>query len=423
MRDLIKHRTFGVAFVGMMLLGVWLVNAIFTQKFTSFSEVALNTDTAGLNLPARADVKVRGEIIGQVTEAEATPHGAVLTLGIQPDKIGAIPENVTASILPKTLFGEKFVNLVIPDEPSSTPLKSGDTIQKTQLPVEVEKILNDLYPLLRAVQPAEINYTLNPLATALEGRGDAIGNNLEVLDGYLQRMNPQMPKLIADLKQLGTVSDTYADVFPDIAATLRNSVKTGTTLLEKEKTLNAFLNDVTSFSETAKAFLDDNGDNLVRLGQLSEQQLALLARYSPEFPCLLDGIVRQAPRLADTFRGFVFHINLRTIPKQPRGFTPADSPKYADARKPYCGTLPTPPYSPKHPKPSMPDFADGVKGGNNLKRVAPSFDHVAVTGTPPDKALMVSLTAPALGVPADQVGDLSTLMFGPLARGSEVSVR
>src|SRR6476659_10463258 len=112
MRDLIKHRTFGVAFVGMMLLGVWLVNAIFTQKFTSCSEVALNTDTAGLNLPARAYVKVRGEIIGQVTEAKATPDGAVLTLGLQPDKIGAIPKNVTASILPKTLFGEEFVNLV-----------------------------------------------------------------------------------------------------------------------------------------------------------------------------------------------------------------------------------------------------------------------------------------------------------------------
>ena len=36
---------------------------------------------------------------------------------------------------------------------------------------------------------------------------------------------------------------------------------------------------------------------------------------------------------------------------------------------------------------------------------------------------MVSLAAPVLGVPADQVGDLSTLLFGPLARGSEVSVR
>ena len=330
---------------------------------------------------------------------------------------------MTAAILPKTLFGEKYVSLVIPDDPSSSALSSGDTIEKTQLPLEVEKVLNDLYPLLRAVQPAEINYTLNALATALEGRGDDIGNNLEVLDSYLQRMNPQMPQLIADLKRLGKVADTYADVFPDIAATLRNSVKTGGTLLEKEKTLNAFLNDVSSFSDTANAFLDENGDNIVELGQLSEQQLGLLARYSPEFPCLLGGIVRQAPRLAQTFRGFVFHINLHTIPKQPEGYKASERPRYADGRGPYCGTLPTPPYSPNNVKKSMPDFKDGVPNGNQRKRVAPSFDHVAVTGTPPDKALMVSLTAPVLGVPADRVSDLSTLMFGPLARGSEVSVR
>ena len=74
------------------MLGVWLVNAIFTQKFTSFAEVALNTDTAGLQLPARADVKVRGVIVGQVTKAESRRDGAVLTLGIKPDKIGAIPD-------------------------------------------------------------------------------------------------------------------------------------------------------------------------------------------------------------------------------------------------------------------------------------------------------------------------------------------
>jgi ABC-type transporter Mla subunit MlaD len=37
---------------------------------------------------------------------------------------------------------------------------------------EVEEVLSDLYPLLRTVQPAEINSTLNALATALEGRGE-----------------------------------------------------------------------------------------------------------------------------------------------------------------------------------------------------------------------------------------------------------
>ena len=63
-------------------------------------------------------------------------------------------------------------------------------------------MLNDLYPLLRTVQPAELNYTLNALANALEGRGDKIGESLVTLDGYLKRMNPQIPALIDDIKLL-----------------------------------------------------------------------------------------------------------------------------------------------------------------------------------------------------------------------------
>ena len=184
-------------------------------------------------------------------------------------------------------------------------------------------MLNDLYPLLRTVQPAELNYTLNALATALEGRGDKIGESLVTLDGYLKRLNPQIPALIDDLKLLSTVTDTYADVVPQLAETLRNSVKTGNTLVSKEKKLNAFLVDLTSFSNTTKSFLDDNGDNIIKLGQLSEPILTLLARYSSTFPCLLQGIVKQAPRLGDTFRGFIFHINLRVLPAQPRGYTAA----------------------------------------------------------------------------------------------------
>ena len=116
--------------------------------------------------------------------------------------------------MPKTLFGEKYVELNIPKDPSSSSLQAGDTIKQTKLPIEVEKVLNDLYPLLRTVQPAELNYTLNALAGALEGRGDKIGESLETLDGYLKRMNPQIPALIDDIKLLAKVTDTYADVTP-----------------------------------------------------------------------------------------------------------------------------------------------------------------------------------------------------------------
>ena len=174
-RLLDHHRILGVVFIGLLALSVWLVSAVFTQKFTAFDPVTLTTSTAGMNLPSRADVKVRGAIVGQVNKAESDGQDAKLTLGINPDMIKSIPANVTAALVPKTLFGEKYVELNIPKDPSSESLEAGDKILQTELPVEVERVLNDLYPLLRTVQPAELSYTLNALADALEGRGEQLG--------------------------------------------------------------------------------------------------------------------------------------------------------------------------------------------------------------------------------------------------------
>jgi phospholipid/cholesterol/gamma-HCH transport system substrate-binding protein len=431
---LMNHRLLGVFFIGMLVLGVWLVNAVFSQKFVSFEPVTLTTSTVGLNLPAKADVKVRGVIVGQVNKAVTKGDGATLTLGIKPDQIKSIPANVTAALVPKTLFGEKYVALNIPKDPSSKSLAAGDKITQTKQPIEVERVLNDLYPLLRAVQPAELNYTLNALADALEGRGDKIGESLVTLDGYLKRTNPQIPDLIKDIKLLTTVTGTYADVVPELAATLRNTVKTGNTLVTKEQKLKAFLDDLASFSDTTKTFLDDNGDNIIRLGQLSEPILALLSRYSPSFPCLLEGIVKQAPQLAQTFRGFIFHINLKVLPAQPRGYTAADRQVYGADNGPNCAHLPNPPI-PYYPNggefPNLNDGASNLGKGDN-QRVATGFDArqkasrgltTGTSGTPAQKALINSITAPLLGVPVDQMSDIGTLLFAPAMAGTEVSVR
>ncbi len=430
------HRTLGVLFVGLLVLSVWLVSAVFTQKFTSFDTVTLKSSTVGLNLPSRADVKIRGVIVGQVNEVDSEGDGATLKLGIKPEEIGSIPANVTAALLPKTLFGEKFVALNIPGDPSSDSLKAGDTIGQTKLPVEVERVLNDLYPLLRTVQPAELNYTLNALADALEGRGEKIGEGLVTLDSYLKRMNPQIPALIEDLRLLATVTDTYADVIPDIADTLRNTVKTGNTLVTKEQKLKAFLNDLTAFSNTTKRFLDDNGQNIIRLGQLSEPILALLRRYSGTFPCLLKGLVKQAPRLANTYRGFTLHISLKVLPKQPRGYNRGDRQVYGADNAPNCAGLPNPPIPYGAGGRNFPNLDDGVNLGAGNKgdnqRVAPGFARAqsvksaglasGTSGTASQKALINSLMAPSLGVPVDQISDVSSLLIGPAVAGTEVSV-
>jgi phospholipid/cholesterol/gamma-HCH transport system substrate-binding protein len=417
----IKHKLLGLLFLALLVGGVYMVNAAFTKKFTEYDEVSLQTSKIGLQLPNRADVKIRGVIIGEVLEIEATEEGARLTLGIFPSQTDTVPANVTGSIVPKTLFGEKYVSLIIPDDPAPDAIQAGATIERTAVATEVEKVLSDLYPLLREVEPADINMTLNAMATALEGRGDQLGNNLETVDSYLKRLNPQLPALVEDLRLTAKFSDIYADVLPEIGTILHNTVTTMSTLEDRSAKLNALFQDVSQFSGTARSFLKDNGDNMIRLGEVSRAKLRVYARYSTEFPCLLGGIVNAGPTQAEAFRNFTLHIVLETLPNQPRGYGPQDKPRLGEDRGPACLHLPNPPWSQSNPVTRQPNFNDGVDEptGKGTSRTAPGFGYV---GSPEESALLDSLLAPGLGLTADEVPDLGALLIGPMARGATLSL-
>jgi phospholipid/cholesterol/gamma-HCH transport system substrate-binding protein len=422
------HRVLGVAFLSLLVLGVWGTYAVFTKKFVDYVPVTLETSKIGLQLPMLADVKVRGVIVGEVRQISTDGRGAQLQLAIKPDKAAIIPANATARIEPKTVFGEKYVSLQIPASPSADHVTAGTVIRESEVSTELEKLLDDIYPFLRTVQPAELNYTLTALANALEGRGDRIGDNLVVLDRYLKRTNPQLPGLVADLRMLGQVSDEYRAAMPDLGRLLRNSVTTGRTLEDNEQKVQALFDDVAGFSSTSKDFLEANGHNIIRLGDLSVPQLRLYARYAPEYPCLFEGMSNWIPRMNSGWRGHGLHINLETLPNQPTGYTAADDPKYAADNGPHCQTLPTPPYSQAHPGPQPPMSAvdDGVEDGHGkfAQRAATGFDLTSgYAGTAAERSVVDAIAAPVMGVPVDGVPDVATLLFGPIARGQEVNVR
>ena len=423
----IRFKVLGGVFICLLLAGVWLTYGVFTQKFTSFDEVTLDASTIGLQMPDHADVKIRGVIVGEVLGFSATDQGAKVRLGIFPSQMHTIPANVTGAIVPKTLFGEKYVSLVVPDPPSPDSLQPGATITHTEVPVEVQKVLADLYPLLRTVQPADINMTLNAISTALEGRGNQLGNDLVTVDHYLKRVNPQIPQIVQDLRLTTQVSNTYADVMPSIAQILRNTVKTTGTLHDRRRQLQTLFSDVTAFSDTAHDFLRQNGDNIIRLGQVSRPQAQLLARYAPEYPCLLGGLVRSGKLEAQAFRGFTLHIVLETLPNQPRGYTAADQPVYGDTRGPNCLHLPDAPWSQANPVRHQPNFNDGVNTptGKGTDRVAPSYFSrgTGYAGGVAEAGVLKSLLGPSLGMSAQDVPDLGVLLVGPMARGAKVSLR
>ena len=54
-----QHKILGVVFLALVVLSGYLVYATFTKKFTDYDEVKVETSNIGLQLPARADVKIR----------------------------------------------------------------------------------------------------------------------------------------------------------------------------------------------------------------------------------------------------------------------------------------------------------------------------------------------------------------------------
>ena len=377
-----SNRVLGIAYILALVAGVYLTYAIFTKQFADYDEVTLKADSAGLQLPSRADIKLRGKFVGEVLEVTGDNEGATITLGMYPDEIDRVPANVSAAIVPKTLFGEKFIDLRTTDGLGGQSLQAGDVIEQADLPTEIEDVLGTVFPLLRTVEPAQINFTLNALATALDGRGETLGEGLVTANSYLKRLNPELPQAIEDIRLLGQTSDVYASVLPQLGTVLRNSIVTIGTLEEREAQLRQTLNQVSSLAGTAQSFLENNGDNLITAARLGRRQTDVLAFYSPEFPCLFRGITQQTPLLAEAFRDTTLHINLEILESQPRGFTTGDDPVYGARQKPtadiirLCNQAIDGRYDQDNliPRSQIPDFDDGVNDASLGKRAAVSFD-------------------------------------------------
>src|SRR5581483_1948208 len=209
-----RRRLLGLGYIVVIFALIWLSIAVYNKEFSNFVTVTLQTDHTGNQLLVDSDVKERGIIVGSVHKVHSVGDGAVITLRLDPSRVKEIPNNVSAQILPKTLFGEEYVSLTYPDNPGP-PIKGGAVIaqDRSAVALESEKVIGDLLPLIQAVKPAELNATLTAMADALRNRGTELGQTLVAFDAYLKHLNADVSpgttyttQLVTDLDKLGKVS-------------------------------------------------------------------------------------------------------------------------------------------------------------------------------------------------------------------------
>ena len=430
-RKRLGQKAYGTVFLVVLALLVALSVATFQKRFTPVVMVTLETNRLGSQLQESSDVKLRGMLVGEVRSVSATPDGARLELALQPDQVDKIPENVNARLLQKTLFGERYVDLVTVAAPSPRHLQAGDVItqDRSTVGIELESVLDDLYPLLRTVQPAKLATTLNALSTTLDGRGERIGNNLQLLDRYLKAINPQMPVIHDDISLLADVSNLYADVSPDLFRLTQSLRVTNRTIVEKDQQLAAFLVGTAGFANTTAGFLRDNGDRIIQVGRVSRPTLQLLSEYSPIYPCMASGLVNWLPRVNQAFSGGVFHITLEVVPPRD-AYKPGEEPRWQENRGPNCFGLPSPAGSQANPFKGH-HFDDGSRpagSGTPFSAIPQALlggagaSDSGSAGTVDEQRLVAALLARDDSGGASPSG-IQTLLAGPLMRGTVVSTR
>jgi phospholipid/cholesterol/gamma-HCH transport system substrate-binding protein len=442
-----RRRLVGVVFLVTFALLIWLSLAIYQKKFTSVAMVTLYTSSAGNEMNIGAQVMVRGVPVGEVRQVTANGSRARLELAINPGQVRLLPANVTAQMLPTTLFGERYVDLVLPARPVTARLASGSVIQqdRSRDAIELESVLNNLLPLLTAVQPAQLSITLTAIAQGLQGRGTKLGQTLVQLNSYLRGLRPHLPALDRDIAELVAVTRTYSQAAPDILRALTDFSAVSKTVYQQRGNLAALFSTVTTATDDLRSFLDGNARNIISLSSVSTASLQLLARYAPEFPCTLRALVAFEPNINRVLGAGTsqpgLHIHVNVEPPRGRYYASVNAPRYGDNLGPHCYPVPfagvalndganpdsagqTPgPETGGHHNSGRTAGRDSRTGTTSMFIGPLSEAGLGLANSPQENELVNELAGLTLRRSPQSLPDWSSLLVGPLYRGAEVTLR
>ena len=214
------YKLAGLVLSLLTVAAVLLVYFQFHGDFLQREQFTMMSARAGLSMEPGARVTYNGVQIGRVGAVNAVdvsgePH-AKITLDIDPKYIRLIPKNVEADISASTVFGNKYISLKSPKDPTPQQIAQADVIDGTAVTTEFNTLFETVVSISSQVDPIKLNQTLSATAEALNGLGDRFGQSIVHGNEILEDVNPQMPQIRQDNQGLADLGEVYANAAPDL---------------------------------------------------------------------------------------------------------------------------------------------------------------------------------------------------------------
>lgn len=346
----LRRRLFLVGVVGALALGV-VAGVLGLQTLGVLSRgvrVTVHLPTAGDTLGINSDVKYAGLRIGRVVSVDpgvgaGGPSAVVL---VEPREADEIPAAVRARVLPGTLFGNEYVDLVAGPgtgtvSATGAHLESGDVVpaDRSVRTVRLMATFAATQRLLAAVDPAQWDAALSQLAGALDGRGDDIARFMSDAERLLGRWTTLQPQAIRDLHLLARNADTLTDVEPLLVRAMRSSRPLARALVAHSSDTTSLLLGASRLLDGRaglSTFLRVHGPQVATLLDASAATLAVFAARHVAFETLLAKVPALLRNGARAIRGG--HIQMQGVlaPELLDPYDASDCPRYGDLAGPNC---------------------------------------------------------------------------------------
>lgn len=347
--------------------------------------VDASVTSLGDSLGPGSKVRYHGLIVGSVhsVNRDAGHFGAELL--IRREDAQRIPRDAKARVLPATLFGSEYVELVggtDAESASGPPLGSGDSLQAdtSQDSVRLMDSIDDANRLLQAIDSEKIDSSIGALAAALDGHGQDLGTFLTDADDYVTTMTAHRGLLLDDLALLGRTADTLATIEPRLRHAAENSQTTSKTIVDDSTRIGTLLGSTTALTDRGTALMNAESGHVMRLLRSTGPTLRTFAVQNDEFAQLFQRLPLVLSNGANGIKGHSIQMEglIDLNPLNP--YTSADCTRYGSLAASNCTGAPSSKSTAPSPsQPSGPGAGDSF--GNLVGTVQGLLDGLS-TGTP-----------------------------------------
>ena len=288
MRTRLAHVLVGFVALALFAGSVYYTWAFLQGSFEGGRPVlaAFSDPGVGQQLPEGGDVKVRGVLVGRIADISYENGEAIVELRL--DAGTELPLETEAEIRSKTVFGQKWVELIPPPQGTGSLIAAGAIPdERTTEPLELERALQLGHDLLSEIPLADLATVFSELADGFAGREGDAGTAIDKGLVALRAVNSRSEEFDLALRQLNEFSIWLDDNDDDLVSFMSSLDAANRALVGAAPEFRSNLQSVPIFFDDLADFQADVEGSLGRLVEDGATLAEILAARTGDIRSLL----------------------------------------------------------------------------------------------------------------------------------------